>query len=162
MLKGRVVSECISRSTACRRPATKDDYAYMIGDAELDRLLGMLSEFGKFARYYNLDVVTGSTKPTVDVEQMWNQYETEMVNNDKKLSALFEDPTGLDELYRHLNRIIVSKLERFARALVRQFTLGDLGEEAKTHTASIACFLYLRDSQLGSVDYRGARRQNVP
>ncbi len=152
-LKDRVVSECISRDTAYRRPATKDDYAYMVGDDELKRLLGMLSQFGKFARYYNLDVVTGSTKPTVDVEEKWCQYETELLNDDKKLSALSKDSTRLDELYRYLNRIIVSRLERFARALVRQFTLGDLGKEAKTYTRSISCFLCITDSELGNVDY---------
>ncbi len=153
-LKKRVLSKCISKGTAYQKQATKEDYDYMTTDVDLTRLFGMLSEFGRFARYYNLDVITGSTRPAVDVERMWSEYEAELVRKDKNLSALSGDPSRLDDLYRALNRIIVRRLERFARALARQFTLGDLGDEAKTHTGVISCFLYLRNDQLGKVDYR--------
>lgn len=156
-LKDRVLSECISEDTASSRPATKADYSFMKTDEDLRRLLEMISEFGKYARYYNLDVVTGSSKPSVDVEQMWGQFETELVGRHKEIGVISIEPSRTNDLYCGINRIIIGTLQRFARALVRQFTLGDLGDEAKVHTGSIGCFLSLMDEDLSRIEYRPGR-----
>lgn len=156
-LKARVLSECVFEDTASKRPATKEDYGYMEADEDLRRLLEMLSQFGKFARYYNLDVVTGSAKRTVNAQEMWEQYEGDLVKKHGALSSLSGELNRIDDFYRELNRIIVGKLERFARALVRQFTLGDLGADAKKHTGIISAFLYLSDNELGKRNYAVSR-----
>jgi len=158
-LKNCILSKCISKTTAFRREATKEDYHFMTADADFQRLLGILSLFGEFARYYNLDVVTGSTQPTVDAKDRWEKYEQDLVNKHAELPNLCQDANRIDDFYREINRIIVSKLERFARALARQFTLGDLGPKAKSHTGTIGCFLFLTDDGLGRQDYM-ARRGN--
>ena len=149
-----VVRECISKKTAFERVATRDDYEYMGQDEDLRKLLSILSDFGKFSRYYNLDVVTGNVRATVDVEEKWSQYETDLVTSNQELSAVQQDPRRLDDLFCRINRIILAKLERFARALVRQFTLGDIAREGKMHTGTITCFLFLTDEQLGRTSYR--------
>jgi len=159
-LRERVVRECISESTALQRPATRADYEYMTQDDDLTKLLSMLSEFGKFSRYYNLNVITGNIKPSVDVEAMWSEYELELVKR-HGLTSLLTEPARGNELYRELTRLIVVPLERFARALARQFTLGDLGDEAQVHTGTIGCFLFLRDDELGKTDYRKTHRTST-
>lgn len=156
-LKNRVLSKCISQTTASSRKATDEDYHFMTADADFQKLLRMLSLFGEFARYYNLDVVTGSTKPPVNAEEMWEEYERDLVDESGVLSSLYHDVNRIDDFYGELNCIIVGKLERFARALARQFTLGDLGPEAKSHTGTIDCFLFLTDDDLGRQDYTARR-----
>jgi len=155
-LKNRIISGCISINTAFSRPITKEDYEYMSNDEELNNIIIMLSLFGKFARYYNLDVVTSNMRLTVDIERMWSGFENELKEKHYDLIALSNDPARLDDYFHELNRIIVIKLERFARALTRQFTLGDLGDEAKRHCGAIGCFLHLKDDQLGNTNYKSS------
>lgn len=57
-------------------PELNEDFKYITEDQDLDYLVGLLSEFGKFARYHNLDVVTGVDTPSVDVNALWQEYET--------------------------------------------------------------------------------------
>lgn len=66
-------------------PVLEEDLEY-INDTELNHLVGLLSEFGKFARYHNLDVVTGASNVSIDVKAMWNEYETELLYRDENLS----------------------------------------------------------------------------
>ena len=152
-----VINNCISETTARSRPATSADYDVLKGDTELRRLLSILSEFGKYGRYYNLDIVTSNVKTAVDTDDCWSEYETELVMKDKNLTTLLHSPTKSEELFFEINKIIIAKLEFFARALARQFTLGNLGEEARINTGTVAPFLYLRDSELGTTDYREQR-----
>ena len=83
---------------------------------------------------------------------MWENYETEQMNKDSELKSYFEK-NKLNYFYKRLNQIIIIKLEYFSRALVRQFTLGDLGTEAKRYTGVISKFLFLMDKDLGNTDY---------
>lgn len=151
-LKEKVISDCISKNTVIKRQATKDDYDYISNDSDLNKLIEMLSEFGQYARYYNFDIVTGKQNPAPDVKQRWEQYEFELIKDDNSLLS-FLSGNKLDEVYKEINRKIISKLERFARALARQFTLGDLGQEARKYTGTILPFLNLRDDELGQTDY---------
>lgn len=153
LLKSKIISDCISEEIMNKRIATKEDYNLILNDKELDKLLYVLSEFGKYSRYYNLDIVTGNKKPSTDVEGIWEKYELNLINQYPNLKKLFNDNSKIDELYREINKKIISKLERFTRALVRLFTLGGLGNEAETHTGIISPFLFLMDDDLGETDY---------
>lgn len=152
-LKNKVISDCISEDTMSERPATVEDYEYITNNEDLDNLIEVLSKFGQHARYHNLDVVMGRDDPAPDAKQMWEDYESNMIE-ENDLSDLFLQPDTIDEGYENLNRIIIGKFERFVRALTRQFTLGDLGSEAEKFVAYIGPFLYLRDDEIGQTDYR--------
>ena len=60
----------------------KEDLKYITEDQDLDYLIGLLSEFGKFARYHNLDVVTGVASTSIDVNTLWNEYESNLLIKD--------------------------------------------------------------------------------
>jgi hypothetical protein len=110
--------------------ALSEDLDYIKNDKDLETLIGLLSEFGKFARYYNLNVITGEINPGIDIKAAWEEYETKIVLNDKEL------------------------LKKLTRALARQFTLGRLGKLAQQNSPIIYDFLMLRDEQIGNTDYR--------
>lgn len=135
-------------------PALKEDLKYITKDQDLDYLIGLLSEFGKFARYYNLDVVTGAKKPSIDVNTLWKEHETDLLIKDKDLLEKISDLDKQKEVSDAITRIIIVKLERFIRAITRQFTLGQLGTLAQQYSPAVFSFLMLRDSELGKTDYR--------
>jgi hypothetical protein len=151
-LKNKVIKDCISKFMAFKREATKKDYEYISNDKDLDKLIEVLSKFGQYARYYNFDIVIGKGNPKDNVEINWKNYELDLIKDKKDLVTAYKN----DEyrVYEYINKHIIIKLEKFARALVRQFTLGDLGNEAKTYTGVIVPFLFLKDDELGKRDYK--------
>ena len=134
--------------------ALSADLAYLKTDKDLNKLMELLSEFGKFARYYNLNVVTGEINPGIDVKAAWEEYETEYILKDKSLLEKLSNIETSNEVLDKVTREIIIKLERFTRSLSRQFTLGNLGALAKQYSSSVHDFLMLNDSELGTTDYR--------
>jgi hypothetical protein len=58
-------------------PLLRDDFEYLRNDVLLESIIHILSEFGKQARYYNLDIVTGSQKPPLDPKREWEVLESD-------------------------------------------------------------------------------------
>ena len=74
--------------------------------------------------------VAPEAKPAVNVRKQWESYETSIiVANSELFKKLGTIETG-EELLDYTKRQIIIKLEKFARAISRQFTLGKLGEKA--------------------------------
>ncbi|MDA3906181.1 MAG: hypothetical protein PF484_08920 [Bacteroidales bacterium] len=134
--------------------ALKADLKYIKEDSELRELIGLLSEFGKFARYYNLSVVTGETNPGIDVKKQWQQFETNLIKGDENLLEKLGNIQFQKEVLYTTTRYVIIKLERLTRALSRQFTLGGLGSIAQQHSSVVYPFLMLKDDELGITDYR--------
>ena len=133
--------------------ALKEDLEFLKTDTDLETLIGLLSEFGQYARYYNLNVVTGEIEPGTNVKSSWEKYETHFAIE----NGLLEDLLDFDKQSEVLNLIkrnIIEKLEKFTRALARQFTLGKLGSLAQQYSSIVYDFLMLNDSDLGNTDYR--------
>ncbi len=135
-------------------PVLKADLEYLTNDKELHDIMELLSEFGKFARYYNLDVITGENNPSIDVKAMWEEFETSLLLQDKELIKNFNDYEKQKDVMDTIARTIIIKLERFVRAISRQFTLGDLGKLALQFSPAVYPFLMLMDDDLGTTDYR--------
>ena len=135
-------------------PVLEDDLRYITENQDLDYLIKLLSEFGKFARYYNLDVVTGTESPSIDVNSLWQEYETSLLINDSDLLEKIYDLEKQKEASDTITRIIIIKLESFTRAIAHQFTLGQLGTLAQQYSPAVFSFLMLRDNELGTTDYR--------
>lgn len=134
--------------------ALSEDLNYLKTDKDLEKLIGLLSEFGKFARYYNLNVVTGEINPGIDVKGLWKEYETSYVVSNRLLLEKLKNIESQNEVLNIIAQSIIKKLERFTRALARQFTLGKLGALAQQYSSSVYDFLMLNDSELGNKDYR--------
>ncbi len=135
-------------------PVLQEDFEYINNDRKLDEIIDLLSGFGKFARYYNLDVITGNKKNDKDVVAEWKAFETNIVIENKNLLEKVGTIGYEREVNDAVKQYIIIKLERFVRALSRQFTLGNLGALAKQCSPNIFSFLDLNDTNLGKTDYR--------
>jgi len=134
--------------------ALKCDLEYIRTDKDLEKLIVLLSEFGKYARYYNLNIVTGEEHPGEDVKTSWAAYEISYLANNKTLIEKLKNPETSNEVLSFIKQKIIEKLERFTRALSRQLTLGNLGTLAKQYSPIVYDFLTVKDTDLGKVDYR--------
>jgi len=89
-----------------------------------------------------------------DLEKAWEEYEDSFILGNKKLLEKLSNIETSKEVLDTITRKIIIKLERFTRALSRQFTLGKLGTLALQYSSGVYDFLMLTDSELGNVDYR--------
>jgi|GEM_PF-4533949 len=139
------------------RRAADADTVFLESDEHLRALMTALSRFAQSARYHNLDVIGGCQPETNDPEQEWQHIEMELVNERPELSKALLEPGSTGEIYDAIRREFVGRIEVFVRALCRLFTLGPLGEEARRFTGYLTPFLFLRDDDLSTRDYRTAR-----
>lgn len=141
------------------RPLLIADLDFLRNDGQLDGIINILSEFGKMARYYNLDIVAGSPNPPIDPSSEWARLETKIEDPRPYLT-----PGSMDALYRdyypRVNAKIVGLLERFVRAVCMQFTLGNHGGRLKQLSPSVFDFIMLKDEAFGTTDYRRSVARN--
>ena len=135
-------------------PALIDDQNFLANDKNLEKVIYLLSEFGKYARYHNLDVVTESTKPSIDVVNEWKDFEIKILKANPDMFARIGDIASSKEIVNFVNSEIVFLLEKFTRAITRQFTLGKLGKKADQLSHILFSWIILKDSDLGKKDYR--------
>lgn len=134
----------------------REDKLFIENDQKLNKLLSLLSEFGKYARYHNLDIVTSNTKPSIDVEQQWKDFETQLLKENQPIYKRFfsMDVKFSNEGYDYINSRIISLLEKFMRGLSRQFTFVNLGKLAKSFSVDIFFLLTIKDEDLGKNIYK--------
>jgi len=141
------------------RPLLVDDLDFLRSDALLDGVINILSEFGKMARYYNLDIVVGRPNPPIDPSTEWERLETKIEDPGPYLTS-----GSIDALYRdyypRVNAMIVGMLERFVRAVCMQFTLGGHGGRLQQLSPTVFDFIMLKDSEFGVTDYRRSVARN--
>jgi hypothetical protein len=152
-LLDRITAECFSDDYLQTVPAARSDIDYLRRDDRLRDLVRVLSDFGQTARYYELDTILGKTPSASSPDQMWSQVELAILTDDPDWAQKLRHDPGLRETYSAITSNLVKRLEMFARALSRLFTIGELGERAKVHTGTIGPFLYLRDTDLGTRKY---------
>ena len=128
----------------------EEDYSFLVKDELLQRIIHILSEFGKFTRYYNIDVITGSQKSLIDPKEDWEELERSIEDPTPYLGpeALFRD------YYPGVNNKIIARIERFIRAIAMQFTLGRHGGKLQQYSHVFGSFRNLTDDELGTIDYR--------
>ena len=148
----QVLSRCFT-SDYLERPAAASDAEYLRNDARFHTILKILSDFGEAQRYYNLDFACGKTPTTESPNRLWDQLEIEVLQDDPEWIEKLKSPERIAEAHRVVNSELVVRLEKFARALARLFTLGNLGPEAKRLTGYVQPFLPLTDESLGKRDY---------
>ncbi len=152
-LLDKITMHCFNPAYVESVPAALKDIEYLRGDPRLRRLVEMLSNFGQAARYHDLNVVLGRPSDIASPEREWKKLELDVLKEDSEWVGTLVDPTRWDELYETIATDLVARLEKFARALTRLFTIGSLGAVAKKHTGTIAPFLFLKDEELGKQTY---------
>lgn len=136
------------------RPLIQQEFDFITTDQILQECLRILSLFGKQGRYYNLDIVAGSSQSPINPKEEW-----------KSLEASIEDGTPFlhdnESLYRdyypRVHSQLIAKMERLTRAIALQFTIGDHVDQngRLRQTSGIYTeFRNLRDEELGTIDYR--------
>ncbi|WP_452600246.1 hypothetical protein [Pontimicrobium sp. MEBiC01747] len=138
-----------------------EDKSFISDDKFLNELLNLLSEFGKFARYHNLDIVTSKRRPSIDVEKLWDEFETKILKNNSSLFKRFFNIKiqQSNETYDYINSEIISILERFIRGLSRQFTFVNLGSLAKQNSGWVFDFMKIKDKDLGRTIYKNISKE---
>ena len=135
-------------------PVLQEDIGFLTTDKDLDQLIYLLSEFGKYARYYNLDIVTSAAKLSINVKQLWEEYENNLVTSNPQIMQKLGDFEAGEEAIDYTKRQILIKLEKFARAICRQFTMGRLGKKALQYSGALHSFIFIKDDELGNRNYR--------
>ena len=148
----RIRSECFLEHYANKVPVAKKDLEYLETE-ELLSFLSILSNFGQAARYHHLDVVQGKETQTDAPDAEWERLETAIVTARPDLMKEMEEYPASKRIRQEIAIEVVARLERFARALSRLFTIGGIGQEAKRYVGYIGTFLTLRDDSLGQNKY---------
>lgn len=152
LLLQRVITDCFSEHYIENIPVAAEDMDYLESE-ELANFIRVLSQFGQSARYYYFDVLLGRKPKTQNPETEWQNLESEFLVERADLLALIGNPDSHGEINREISEILISKLERLARALARLFTIGRIGDEARRYVGNIGGFLHLSDSDLGKTVY---------
>ena len=133
-------------------PIAKEDLAYLESD-ELLSFLSVLSKLGQAARYYHLDVVLGKQPKTDAPNREWESLETAIAIKRPELMKEIEENPASNKIHQKIAVEVVSRFERFARALARLFGIGGIGQEAGCYVGYVSKFLFLRDDLLGKNEY---------
>lgn len=134
------------------RPILEQDLEFITNSKELRRLLFIISEFGKMARYYNFDIITGGNTTGINPIDLWKQYEGDIIFKDLKLAGKIENMELSDEIYGDISRNIIILFEKYVSSLCRQFTLGALGPHGAQLSSFVSEFITLKE--YGEKDYR--------
>lgn len=159
ILLDMITQLCFSDSYLAQVPAAQEDIHFLRRDPQLRTIVAILSEFGKGARYYNLNVVLEEANPGPCPDDEWQKLEMAILQEDSDWQRKIADPKQSDAIYAQINRKLTNCSERLARSLCRLFTIGGLGSLARQISPHTHHFLSLMDDELGQTDYESVRIQ---
>ena len=137
-------------------PFPQMDYDVITKDEVINSICKTLSEYGKKARYFNLDAILG-TEQEFDAKKKWENIEDAVLMDfygEKEFFKILGQFQKLEELYKKSNELLVSRIELFLRAVTRQFIFGNFSKESSTFLFNIESFSDIEDIQIGKTDYR--------
>jgi len=107
---------------------------------------------------YNLDVVAGSPYSPIDPKSEWEALESSI----EDITPFLSDTEALHrDYYPRVHAKLIAKMERLARAIALQFTIGDHADRNGSlgqTSVVFSDFRNLRDEELGTIDYRASVR----
>ena len=136
------------------RPLVKRELTFIRNDHTLRECSRILSLFGKKGRYYNIDIIAGSSASPIDPKSEWQALELSIEDCGPYLhnhELLYRD------YYPRVHSKLIAILERLVRSIALQFTIGDHADaDGRLIQVSnvFSDFRNLRDEQLGTIDYR--------
>ncbi|GHT60363.1 hypothetical protein AGMMS50239_09220 [Bacteroidia bacterium] len=150
-LKNEIEKICIP----VNRPFAAMDYDIIIKDTFVNSICHVLSEYGKGGRYFNIDAILGKSN-NFNPKDEWEKLETQIgkeIYGEKQFDESLIIPNQLDKIYSDTNIEIIIRLEKFFRALTRQFIFGNFSKDSKTYSFQIQDFSDIDDNQLGKIQY---------
>ncbi len=129
---------------------TKEDMDFLENNAELQRIVGLLTEYGISSRYYNINIIIGEKNSYGKPAKLLEYYCWDFK---EKLRRKKNVTTGNIPSFReHITRL----LQQFRRALCRMFIWGKLGQigERIADSNILVDIINLRDEDLGQVKPR--------
>lgn len=158
-LKNKIEKVCIPIS----RPFAQMDYEIITEDEVINSICKSLSEYGKKARYFNLDAILG-TEQEFDAKKEWEEIESTILKeyySKRKFFKILGTIGKLEGIYKKSNELLVSRIELFLRAITRQFIFGNFSSESNTFIFQIESFSGIVDNQIGKTDYRKFQNHEV-
>ena len=152
LLDDRLLPICHEKNYSQRFPAAKADIDFLSNNIDVREIIGLLSDFAQGGRYYHLDVVLNGESRFEDPYITWSKIETAITKTRPDILKLLTN-NEMNEAFTQINKELIIRLEKFARALSRLFTLADFGDFAKQISPKVYDFLMLRDEQLGNTQY---------
>jgi hypothetical protein len=112
----------------------------------------MLGAFGQKGRYHRLDELLDASPAEADNDpyRRWAAFELEVVQRREDWLERVGSVEDTTALHRDIATYIAGRVDRFARAIARMWTLGALHGEARRHSSLLKPFLFLRDDELGA------------
>jgi hypothetical protein len=135
--------------------ALKEDEEYLQSDTDINRLLNILSMFNAESRYYNLNIVTSDSDNPKDAERYWQEFEMGIMQKSPEIYAYYlsNKTDYIDGVYSYISKTIIILLEKFVRAIGRQFNLGRLGDKVRRLTMIYYDFWTMSDDMIGTRSY---------
>lgn len=150
-LKSKVENICIPLEI----PMASMDYDIITNDDFINNVCQNLSMFARRARYFNLDTVLGVDQ-NFDSQVEWEKMEDTIlieIYGEHNFFQLLADHSNLEKMYMVANKEIVIRLEKFFRALTRQFIFGNFSSNSIRYSYQIDDFAKITDEQHGNTDY---------
>ena len=127
------------------------DKDFLEHDEYLIEILGLLSKFAQYDRYYNLNIVVG--EKTNDIDLSLSELSSKYINDRKDLMTALYDEPDYEFLDNEITRFYISIIERFIRGIAAQYIHGNLGDEPKRLMGDFSHFVMMNNEDLGKTDY---------
>lgn len=150
-LLGAVAETCYSTRPVLS-PIIVEDRAFLVGDALLEAVLDVLTDFAKRDRYLFMDGLSSPSRTDEWMDRRWERIEAMTMPEGKGRRLALDG--RLDEVKAYATRCIVACLERFLRALARTVTHTDRGADTLSLGSGLWDFLVVRDERLGETVYQ--------
>lgn len=133
----------------------RDDYHVLTADTQIDQLLKVLSDYGTGGRYFNLDQLMdrrddGHEDPARSYDQLCADLAL-ATHGDEILRLI--GTSEAHRAYKMMNAAIMSLVEKFVRALARQFVFGSFYRNSRRYLSDLDPFYKIEDHQLGKLNY---------
>ena len=153
----KIISIFESNETTNSIQALYEDYEFIKDNKYANEIVNILTEFGTFSRYYNLDIVVGSPLPSKDIEELWSELEKIITNEKSDLKQLYEEcfknNDKWPELFLKLTQFEISIIEKYIRGISRLFCYKFLGNDASSQSHLLFPFSGILDENLGKKEY---------
>lgn len=131
-----------------------EEFKFLKNDKEFKELLYIISEFGKYGRYYNFDFITKNEKSNIDPKKLWKEFENKIFYSDPDNLKKLLNPDLNNEIYGEQAKYIIIIFEKFICAISRQFLWGTLGQTGKQLSTCFSDFVMLNPNKFGTRNYR--------
>lgn len=134
------------------------DEQFLSGSAHLERVLNILSDFGKNGRYYNINYLIDPKSISPILE--WEKLERDLSSLTEKEWFKPKDIEELNKYYKKVTNEVVIIIEKFLSILARQHIFGNESKVFRGMTMpNFAFFEYMYDGDYGKADYTIAQKE---